>query len=205
MIAILQSLVGYLLEMVWVVLAAFLGSYFATWRARSRWEKSEFLDRLNVSLTTIDDGTLHIRTILEMEGERIFLNTPAANKVVGFAKNTTEDDPILPIPEEENWLYLNAILNEVSERFAAGQVKRDLGLPVERGRYLLCLTCEKAGPVRTQKVRAMLTRKDFLLNLPDEEPKFERPNHEVRWRTLHQMAEQYEKTPYRFIEVEICI
>jgi hypothetical protein len=66
-------------------------------------------------------------------------------------------------------------------------------------------TCERAGPVRTQKVRGMLTKKSLLTALPDEEPAYESPSHVTRWKTLQQMAEQYAENPYRFLEVEICV
>jgi len=192
-------------ELIWIVLAAGIASYVASRRARTRWQNHDFLDRLNVSLTSIHDGKLRIRTILEMDCEQIFLNPAAAKTVVELARRTTVEDPLLPIPTEDCWQYLNAVLNEISERFAEGQVKRDLGLPVERGEYLLCLTCERAGPVRTQKVRGMLVRKSLLTELPKEEPAYESPSHVTRWTTLQQMAIQFQKQPERFIEMEICL
>ncbi len=205
----LNSLLDYLREnwpeLLWIVAAAGIASYMAGRRARLRWRKRDFMNRLNVTLSSVDAGTLRIRTILEMDCEQIFLNSSAAKTVVKLAKRTTADDPILPIPKEDCWYYLNAVLNEISERFADGHIKRDLGLPVERGQYLLCLTCERVGPVRTQKVRAMLVRKSFLTALPDEEPQYESPWHATRWQTLHQIAEQYAKNPHRFLEVEICL
>ncbi len=133
------------------------------------------------------------------------MNTSAAKTIVRLAKQTTAEDPILPIPADDCWQYPNTILNEVSERFAAGQIKRDLGLPVEHGRYLLCLTRERAGPVRTQKIRAMLVCKSLLVALPEEEPVYERPSHVTRWQTLGQLADQFAKKPYRFIETGICM
>jgi len=202
------SLIDYLRgnwpELVWIVAAAGIATYVAARRSRSQWLKHEFLDRMNVSLTRIEDGKLRIRTILEMDCRDIFLNASAAKTVVALAKQTTPDDPILPIPQEDCWQYLNAVLNEISERFAAGQIKRDLGLPVECGQYLLCLTCERSGPVRTQKVRGMLVRKSLLTALPEETPTFESESHSVRWRTLQQLAAQYAQRPFRFIELEIC-
>ncbi|MEZ6131668.1 MAG: hypothetical protein R3C59_23670 [Planctomycetaceae bacterium] len=192
-------------ELIWIVLAAGIASYVASRRARTRWKNHDFLDRLNVSLTSIHDGRMRIRTILEMNCEQIFLNPAAAKTVVELARRTTTEDPLLPIPKADCWQYLNAVLNEISERFAAGQVKRDLGLPVESGTYLLCLTCERAGPVRTQKVRGMLVRKSLLTALPKEEPVYERPSHVTRWTTLQQMAIQFKQHPERFIEMEICL
>lgn len=192
-------------EVIWIAVAAGTASYLVGRRARTRWRNRDFLDRLNVSLTRIEQGKLQIRTILEMTCEGIFLNPSAAKNVVELAKKTTADDPILPIPKDDCWLYLNTVLNEISERFAAGQIKRDLGLPVERGIYVLCLTCERAGPVRTQKIRGMLLQKSLLTALPQEEPAYESPTHATRWKTLHQLADQYQKNPHRFIEVEICL
>lgn len=205
----LESLLDYLRgnwpELLWIAVAAGVASYLVGRRARSRWRKREFLNRLNVSLTRIEDGTLQIRTILEMDCEEVFLNPSAAKAVVELARRTTDDDPMLPIPEDDSWLYLNAVLNEISERFAIGHVRCDLGLPVERGVYLLCLTCERAGPVRTQKIRAMLVRKSMLTALPEVEPACESPSHVTRWQTLQHIAGQYRENPHRFIEMEICV
>lgn len=209
MAEILNSLLEYLRdnwpELLWIAVAAGTASYMVARRARVRWRKREFLDRLNVSLTRIENGALQIRTILEMDCEGVFLNPSAAKNVVELAKKTTSDDPILPIPKDDCWVYLNAVLNEISERFAAGQIKRDLGMPVERGEYLLCLTCERAGPVRTQKIRALLVLKSLLTALPTEEPSYESESHTTRWKTLQQLAEQYKTNPHRFIELEICL
>ena len=203
-----ESLLSYLQdnwpEIVWIVSAAGIASYLAGFRARSRWRKRDFLDRLNVSLTSIDDGRLRIRTLLEMDGEDVFLNRIASQRVVGYARQTTEENPVLPIPKDDCWQYLNAVLNEISEQFSAGQLKRDMGLPVERKEYLLCLTCERAGPVRTQKVRAMMIRKELLLNLPAKEPSYESENHRTRWQTLLFLREHYDQAPFRFLTLEIC-
>ena len=209
MAEILNSLLEYLRdnwpELLWIAVAAGVASYMVARRARLRWRKRDFLDRLNVSLTRIEDGVLQIRTILEMDCEEVFLNPSAAKTIVELAKKTTAADPILPIPKNDCWLYLNAVLNEISERFPAGQIKRDLGMPVERGEYLLCLTCERAGAVRTQKIRALLLRKSMLTALPEKEPSFESESHTTRWTTLRQLAEQYRANPHFFIEIEICL
>lgn len=187
-----------------VVIAA-VGSFWAGFAAMRRWRRREFLHRLNVSLTQIDAGTLKIRTLLEMDCEAIFLNKAAAKQIVKYARAATAGDPILPIPSEERWNYLNAVLNEVSERFAEGQIKRDMGVSVRSENYLMCLTCEKAGPVKTQKIRALVVRKSLLLKLPKEPPKYESPSHVTRWETLQFMANAHVKTPEHFIEIEICL
>lgn len=187
------------------LLIAAVASFFAGRAAQSRWKKRDFLHRLNVSLTTLDAGTLRIRTLLEMDCDEIFLNPSASKEVVKLARKTTVKDPILPIPKDDCWQYLNAILNEVSERFAEGQIKRDLCLPVERGDYVLCLTREAAGNVRTQKLRCIIVRKSLLSNVPEEQPKFESPTHITRWETLQILSQQFSQNPHRFLEMEICL
>lgn len=207
MIEVLKSLLSYFRsnwpEVVWIVIAASAASYLATRRAKIRWRKREFMNRLNVSLTSIADGKLTIRTILEKDCEEVFLNTAAAKEIIKLAKQTSEDNPIIPIPQDDCWQYLNALLNEISERFAAGHLKLDMGLNVTVAEYLLCLTCERAGPVRTRKIRGMLVRKALLENLPEEEPSYERSNHHTRWETLQKMALEYKQNPYRFITISL--
>jgi len=181
-----------------------VGWAFGYWRAKRNWAKREFLDRLNFSLNTIDDGTLKIRTLAEVDAASVFLNREASRRVLKAANRTSAADPILPLPKEDYWFYLNAVLNEVSERFAVGLLRRDLGGQVRTATYVLCLTCEAAGAARTRKVRAMLIRKDRLMSLPAEPPKLEHSNHAVRWQTLHILKAEFEKNPWRFLEIELC-
>ena len=182
-----------------------VGWFFGRRKAQADWKKKEFLDRLNVSLTSILNGRLLIRTVLEKRCDEVFLNSVAAENVVHQARNTTPDDPLLPLPKDDYWFYLNSVLNEIAEKFSIGQVQRDAGLPVRSFNYLMCLTCECDGPVRTRKIRAMLVRKDTLLNLPEKQPALERAHHITRWKTLQCLAKAHTETPHRFLEVEICL
>ena len=97
-----------------------LGWYFGRIRAAAHWRKQEFLDRLNLSLNTIesvnrysnlatnqDTFKLKIRTLSEKRCEEVFLNSAAAANIQKYAKLTTETNPILPIPKNEYWFYLN--------------------------------------------------------------------------------------------------
>jgi hypothetical protein len=184
---------------------AAVGWFFGRWRARADWRKRQFYNRLNISLNAFRDGTLTIRTIAEESCLEVFLNSVAVTALINAARHTKPDDPLLELPEHDYWYYLNSVLNEVAEKFGEGQIRRDMGLPVTTARYVMCLTCESAGEVRTRKIRAMMIQKDLLLNLPKEEPKFENPTHTTRWKTLQYLAAQFPKTPYKFREVEICI
>lgn len=182
-----------------------VGWFFGWRRARVSWKEKEFLDRLNVSLNSIDGGTLLIRTILEKSCKDVFLNDVAVAAIRDASENTSEDAPTLPLPESEYWYYLNSVLNEVAEQFSEGQIRRDMGLPVTAKRYLICLTSECAGELKTRKVRAMLIQATLLDALPEEQPKLESPHHITRWDTLQKLAKLRKSSPYRFLEIEICI
>lgn len=182
-----------------------VGAWIGKRRARRAWERKRFLDRINFSLNLIHDNTLQIRTLVEKNCRDVFLNDIAVDRVLAAARRTTDANPILPLDRAERWYLLNAVLNEISERFATGFVRREMGLPVQSAQYLVCLTYEVAGELKTQKVRAMIVRKDLLLRLPTDPPRFERPHHSTRWATLHQLAEQYAIDSTHFLDVEICV
>lgn len=190
-----------------VTAAAFMiaGWFWGKRRERAQWSKKEFLHRINISLNVINDGKLFIRTIVEKSCLDVFLNSVAVEKITEASRVTREDSPILELPGEEYWYYLNAVLNEVAEKFAFGQIKRDMGQPVVKEHYLICLTCEKAGDIRTHKIRAMLVKKKTLQNLPEKQPQLESPNHLTRWKTLNLLATEYKKNSDRFLEMELCI
>jgi hypothetical protein len=183
-----------------------LGWFFGKRKARSDWRKREFFHRLNVSLNLLIPGEpLQIRTLLEKKCEDVFLNVVATDAVAAAARHTTATNPLLPLPQADYWQYLNAVLNEISEQYSIGEIRRDLGLPVTRGKYLICLTCECAGEMRTRKVRAMVIQKKHLENLPAVQPKLEHASHVTRWETLKILAEQYKKNPWQFIELELSV
>lgn len=198
-----------------------IGWWIGFRRAKANWKKREFFDRLNVSLNYIDDGTLVIRTLSEKTCEDVFLNSAASDAVSKAAKLTTPADPLLPLPKDDYWFYLNSVLNELSEQFALGALRKEQGLAAHGERYLVCLTSEAAGEIRMRKVRAMVVRKSLLVNLPTDPPaartmtasphvptmsmpKFASSNHATRWDTLKFMAEEYQRNPWRFIEVDLC-
>ncbi len=199
-----------LIEGNWTKLASGLAMMLLGWwigkrRALSAWKKKEFLDRLNVSLNSIHEGKLLIRTVLEKSCQEIFLNTVAVDAVLEASRQTTASDSTLPLPKDEYWYYLNSVLNEIAEKFALGAVKRDLGQSVQVASYVICLTCESAGELKTRKVRAMLVQKKLLDQLPAECPKLESPHHTTRWETLKQLAAERTKSPHKFLEIEIAI
>lgn len=196
------------IEVLGGILLAGIGWWLGRSRSRSQWQKREFLDRLNVSLNILRPGQpLQIRTLLEKKCDEIFLNATGVENVLRAARHTKPDNPLLPLPAEEYWFYLNAVLNELSERFAYGQIRRDMGLPVTLCQYVICLTCECAGELRTRKVRAMVIQKQTLEQLAAKQltmPTLERPSHTTRWDTLEILAAEYLKRPYQFLEIELA-
>lgn len=175
------------------------------YRARVRWQKKEFFGRINVSLNSVTDGKLRIRTIMEKSCEEVFLNQVAVRSIIDASQNTQPDAPVIPLPKDDYWFYLNAVLNEVSEKFSLGFLNRDAGRDVESHLYVICLTNECDGEIRTRKLRAMLIRADLFENLPEEMPELESPNHATRWRTLKNMAAAMEQHPHQFLKVELVI
>jgi hypothetical protein len=182
-----------------------IGWLFGKRRARAEWRKREFYNRINISLNAIREGTLRIRTIAERHCADVFLNSVATDFIMNAARAATPENPIIALPEHDYWFYLNAVLNEISEKFGEGQIRRDMGLAVTTTTYVICLTSESAGEVRTRKIRAMLIQKELLEKLPENEPKYESPNHATRWTTLKYLAKEFKRSPDKFRAVEICV
>jgi hypothetical protein len=184
-----------------------LGRWWGAYRAKREWSTKHFLDRIIVSLNNLSDGTLRIRTIFERSLGDVFINSVAVKKVRAAARQTREGRPLLPIAKEDRWFILNFVLNAVAEQFAEGQVRFDAGAPLKPVTYLLFLTSEAVGEDRLRKVRAMLIKKDLLLNFPyaDSMPRLEQTWHADRVVTLRQAAEEYRKEPDNFLSMEVYV
>ena len=204
MIASLSELIErHWLKALFAVAVSLFGWWYARWHARRDWNRRELFNQLNISLNAIEDGVLKIRTLLENPLDEVFLNLAAADLVRKAARQAEPGRPVLPLPREERWFVHNEVLNQLSELFAAGQLRHDLGVPTRSAIYVIALTCEKAVAMRTYKVRAMMMRKEALLSLPLEPPRFERPSHSTRFETLHAIAAAYLADPEQFIEMEL--
>lgn len=187
------------------IVFALVGWWVARIKAHRQWQQREFFHRINFSLNSIDNGTLKIRTLSEKACEDVFLNESAVEQLVRAAQKTKPGLPLIPLPKGDFWFFLNAALNEMSEQFAVGLLKKEAGQPVSSERYLMCLTNECDGEVRTHKVRAQVIRRSLLEGLPKERPAFESQNHLIRWETLLHLADAYQKTPHQFIELELVV
>jgi hypothetical protein len=179
------------------------GWFVGRWRTTRQWASQEFFARLHISLTLIRDGRLSIRTLGERSCIDVFGNSEAARAIADAARRTPPDDPLLDLPREGYWSFLNSVVNELSSLCAQGFIADDLGATVRRGSYIVCLTCERGADVRTRKVRAILVRKEVLFALPESMPSLDREQDVVRWRTLQSLAADYPKRPWRYVEVEL--
>lgn len=198
-----NAIVDHWLEAVVGFVFMAVGLIIGRWRASKKFRKREFFERLNVSLNSIVDGTLCIRTLMEKNSQDVFLNTVAVSRLLDAAKKTTEDDPIIPFDTDDYWFYLNSVLNEISEQFAGGFILRDAGAEVKRVHYVICLTNECDGNLQTRKIRAMVVQKSLLENLPQDPPEFEQPYHDTRWNTLKLMAQRWRENAIQFKEIEV--
>jgi hypothetical protein len=184
------------------------------WQGMLSWSRKNFMDRVLLSLNSIEEKeiegkkhyALKLRTLFEKDIRECFLNEQAIKLVRENSAKTGPGSPIVLFDKEDSWFILNYLLNEISEKFAVGLVRRDMGLPVTAKEYIFCLTCERDGGIRVQKIRVMLIEKERLKNFPlDGELILESPFHTMRVQTLRKMKELYEKEPHHFMKMEICI
>lgn len=182
-----------------------VGLWYGRQRALRKFRRREFFERLNISLNSIVDGTLKIRTLAELPCQSVFLNSAAVDKLLSAASKTTVDNPLIPFDTDDYWFYLNSVLNEVSEKYSEGFLLRDAGMPTTAVHFVLCLTNECDGNVRTRKIRAMVIEQSLLENLPEEMPVLEQDYHDTRWKTLEIMAKRWKENPIEFKEMEILV
>jgi hypothetical protein len=202
-----RILVGVLLFFGTTVLSFAIGRWWGRYQARKEWQKKQFLGRVIVSLNSLADGWLKIRTVFERSLEEVFLNPVAVGKVRAASLLTTADNPLLRLDKEDRWYILNYVLNAVAERFCDGVVGYDAGRPLTPVTYCLFLTCEVLGEDRIRKVRAMLIREEHLLNFPypDSNPNLEKDWHGDRVTTLRKASEVYRSEPDNFLKLEVYV
>jgi hypothetical protein len=198
---------GVLIFLCTTVLSFVVGRFLGRRRAAREWAQKPLMGRINVGVNSFIDGCLRIRSLTERSLEEVFLNPIAEQKVRQAAAKTTVDSPILPLAQDDCWFLLNFVLSAFCDRFSAGIIRYDAGLPVQAIAYRLFLTCEKVGDNRFHKIRALLMREEVLRNFPwfDSMPKLEDPNHADRIVTLRCAARLFATEPHHFMRVELYI
>ena len=174
-------------------LAAALLAYWAAWR---RFTARDFLYRVNFSLNFVENNQLHLRTLKESDIDQIILNNKHGRNMLlkaARAARSSAKTPFLDLTPEDTFLVLNAILNELSESFAAGALARSMGRPVQAKWYVFGVTCEWDDEVKNRKIRVMIIAEDLLEKL-DRLPtlEYQHPWHHVRHETLLTMRKLYQ-------------
>jgi len=197
-------------EQHWIELLAgaglfLVGAGWGWWRGRRQARRRRTDGKVNVSLTSLHDSTLRIRTLLEKPQSEMFAVPLITERIHDALGRTNGKTPLVPFSPDDRWYLLNTVLNEISERFAEGHLKRDMGEPVKSERYLLSLAYEVSGGERDDKLRALVIKKATLLSLPESDPPLESPQHAVRFQTLQKLASEYQRDPAQFLELEVCL
>ncbi len=181
----------------------------AIWQSRRAWNRREFLTRVNFGVNYVENDTLKIRTFREADIREILLNNPHGKRLVmRAARQTTLERPFIEMPVQDAWLVLNAVLNEISEQFAAGLLAASMGAPVRSAWYVFGLTCEKDPNVRINKIRVMIVEEELLERVGClAKLQFERPRHDVRLETLKTMLaiRQDEHRRHNLMRVELAL
>eukprot|EP01118_Nematostelium_gracile_P009489 TRINITY_DN3207_c0_g1_i1.p1 TRINITY_DN3207_c0_g1~~TRINITY_DN3207_c0_g1_i1.p1 ORF type:complete len:266 (-),score=46.80 TRINITY_DN3207_c0_g1_i1:67-864(-) len=184
----------------------------ATWyRSRSAWIGKSFLDRITLTMISVQDDKFIFRTLWEKELSSIIHNRHAQSVIKKGIKQTTIESSIIPLPHPAAWEVLNPVLNCISEEYSQGFAARDLGIPTQSDWYCFALTCERSEKIKFRKVRVLLVKEkllDKVLTMPT--PKFEWPHHINRWNTLLEMGRAYakqkeKKGPVQILRCEVCV
>jgi hypothetical protein len=139
------------------------GIILAWWGRRRSWKRKSFIRQVNFSLNDVRDGTLTLRTLLEDDAKKVWLNDYGVSLVLDAAAHTTVRQPFIAMRTEADQGYvLRAALNVLSERFAELHVARTLGVASRSAEYVFGLTCEKYGDIRTRKLRVIIARPELL-------------------------------------------
>lgn len=182
---------------IWAPVIGFLitwgGFAWVYLKKRSRWARKNFTEQVNFSLNYIENGTLQLRTLLEDNALRVWLNEFGVKKVLAAADDTTVEHPFMRMDDPEDMRYLlRAALNVLSERFAEVFLARAMENAVPTRDFVFGITCEKYGGIQTQKVRVMLIRRQVLEEMFGERNlanalEVAEPTHRDRIATLREM------------------
>jgi hypothetical protein len=107
-----------------------------------------------------------MRTLLERPAHEVWLNEYGVRTVLAAARRTTLAEPFLTLTSRPDTEFANrAVLNLLSERFAATFVAAALEAPRRTGTFLFAITCEKYEEIRTRKLRVLVVAKQTLIDL----------------------------------------
>jgi len=174
-----------------------------------------------LSWPLLEKGRVEKRTLFELSVGNLF-SDPALSQVVKEAVQSSchakeAGSPcavVLPLPDVYRWIVYNAVLNQISTKFAEWHVFADAGMPMERvwyvfalltrmehgaGRYFALADSHEQLPatfeVRLQRLRIPLLREDSLRAVAKGEVQppreFESERHAHRWSVVQELAALY--------------
>jgi hypothetical protein len=180
-------------------------AYLIRSKQKKNWEAQEFLKAVQISLNYLDEiegkgTTLQFRTLDECQVNFLMNeNSEGIAKILAACDTTTVDQAFLGVDSSVEFthldMFMKAVINRISVKFADGYMDYDFGIPVLEKKYWLGLTCERPEPGAKfqRKIRVMVISDGCLRHIPDhtEPPKFEFPGHKARWKCLQQMHDIY--------------
>lgn len=195
-----------------------IGWLWGRWRSGLAWKQKRFTNRVVLSLNSltheeveekgqkVNKPKLQLRTIFERDAIYVFQNEIMAEILNKCIKKVQPSDCLVHFDSQDSWYMLNAILNQIGERFSDGLLKKDMGMPVETRWYTFCMTYELDGSIRTHKPRVMMMEKEAFENFPDESPDgfiLEAETHKTRVKTLQHLKRQKQKYPHLFMDIQL--
>lgn len=180
------------------LIGTWFGIVFVYWRKRNDWRRKQFLSQVNFSLNYVQDGYLVMRTLLETTATEVWLNDYGVKTVLSAAQATTEKQPFLLFKDPKDQAFVNrAVLNVLSEQFAAGYLRAAVGVPVKRAVFAFGITFERYADMRTLKLRVILAEQTVLAEkfAPNSDVKLqaEHEGYKDRWATLLALRELFLK------------
>lgn len=169
------------------------GVFGVLWtRKRIDWQHKRFSNQVNFSLNLIEEKNkqsyLHIRTLFEDDALNVWLNEHGVAVVRKAAAKTTLEDPFIRISDQtERDAIMTGLLNVLSEKYSEAFIARSLGLQVHTDTFLFGLTWERYGEMKTEKLRAIVVRKNILERMQGTDIKTLEASHKPRLHTLKTM------------------
>lgn len=165
------------------------------------YRKRQFLDHITYSCNTLlcedDTYTLQIRTpeVLPVS-DLLPVNTVFSLKLLLAIRRCTSDNPFIIMSDRDMDVLQPCIINGLSRIFAEGIMANAQGRVVEKTIFLIAITFEKYGAIRSRKIRVMIATANQLQQISKQEfrgaVRFEEEHHSDRMRTLYAMAERYQ-------------
>lgn len=158
------------------------------------WSRATFESRINISLNTVADGVLRIRTLYEGDVKDAVLSPYARRLLKKAARKTTLDEPSLSFANwNDAWMVYNGIVNTISGLYAAEILAAAIRRETDEEKFLIDITWERDADVQIQKLRVILVQLSTLRTLfgSGEVIRAEVVEQESRIATLADIYRQY--------------